>query len=157
MGVAAMINNQLGEVATLSTRTNGYVGTITGLRFTEIGSTLIRISWDSVPRATGYKITWHNSDGKQEMRSLCEQMNIFRPRVLLFFLFFLSILSFLPTGAEDSQIISASLTSYTISGLQQGSAYRVSVSALIGSREGPAATQNTRTGTNTHNSYYTSQ
>ncbi|KAG7326181.1 hypothetical protein KOW79_009582 [Hemibagrus wyckioides] len=110
VGVAAMIDSQLGEVETLSTRTNGYVGTITGLRFTEIGSTLIRISWDSVPRATGYKITWHNSD-----------------------------------GVEDSQIISAGLTSYTISGLQQGSAYRISVSALIGSREGPAATQNART------------
>ncbi|KAK3575599.1 hypothetical protein QTP86_031146 [Hemibagrus guttatus] len=110
VGVAAMIDGQLGEVETLSTRTNGYVGTVTGLRFSEIGSTRIRVSWDSVPRATGYKITWQHTD-----------------------------------GGEDSQIVSAGLTSYTISGLQQGSAYRISVSALIGSREGPAATQNTRT------------
>ncbi|XP_060723226.1 collagen alpha-1(VII) chain [Tachysurus vachellii] len=110
VGVAAMIDSQLGDVETLSTRTNGYIGTVTGLRFLDIGSTWIRLSWDPVSRATGYKITWHHTD-----------------------------------GTEDFQIVSAGVTSYTISGLKQGSAYKISLSALIGSREGPAATQNTRT------------
>lgn len=64
-----MIDSQLGDVETLSTRTNGYVGTVTGLRFLDIGSTWIRLSWDPVSRATGYKITWHRTDGRQEMRS----------------------------------------------------------------------------------------
>lgn len=69
VGVAAMIDSQLGEVVTLSTRTNGYVGTVTGLQFIDIGSTRIRISWDPVSRATGYKITWQRDDGRQEIRS----------------------------------------------------------------------------------------
>ncbi|TSK42091.1 Collagen alpha-1(VII) chain [Bagarius yarrelli] len=110
VGVAAMIDSQLGDVETLTTRTNGYVGAVTGLQFIDIGSTQIRISWDLVSRATGYKISWQRSD-----------------------------------GAEDSQIVSAGVTFYTISGLQQGATYRISVSALIGSREGPAATQDIRT------------
>ncbi|KAB5583833.1 hypothetical protein PHYPO_G00100160 [Pangasianodon hypophthalmus] len=110
VGVTAMIGSQLGDVVTLSTRTNGYVGAVTGLQFIDVGSTRIRISWDPVSRATGYKITWQHHD-----------------------------------GTEDSQIVSAGVTSYTVSGLQQGSTYRISVSALVGSREGPAATQSTRT------------
>lgn len=67
VGVAAMIDSQLGDAVTLSTRTNGYIGTVTGLQFVDVGSTRIRISWDPVSRATGYKITWGRDDGKQEM------------------------------------------------------------------------------------------
>uniref|UniRef100_A0A8B9KU78 Collagen, type VII, alpha 1 n=1 Tax=Astyanax mexicanus TaxID=7994 RepID=A0A8B9KU78_ASTMX len=48
-------------------------------------------------------------------------------------------------GVENSQTVSADSRSYTIDGLQQGSSYRISVSALAGSREGPAATLNART------------
>uniref|UniRef100_A0A3B4CGT1 Collagen, type VII, alpha 1 n=1 Tax=Pygocentrus nattereri TaxID=42514 RepID=A0A3B4CGT1_PYGNA len=48
-------------------------------------------------------------------------------------------------GVENSQVIPAEARSYTIDGLQQSSSYRISVSALVGSREGPAATLNTRT------------
>ncbi|XP_046704415.1 collagen alpha-1(VII) chain isoform X2 [Silurus meridionalis] len=110
VGVAALINGQIGDVVTLSTRTNGHIGTVTGLQITDIGSTWIRVSWDSVSRATGYKITWRRND-----------------------------------GTEDFQMVHADVRSYTISGLQQSSAYRISVSALAGSREGPAATQNIQT------------
>ncbi|KAI5109494.1 collagen alpha-1(VII) chain isoform X4 [Silurus meridionalis] len=110
VGVAALINGQIGDVVTLSTRTNGHIGTVTGLQITDIGSTWIRVSWDSVSRATGYKITWRRND-----------------------------------GTEDFQTVHADVRSYTISGLQQSSAYRISVSALAGSREGPAATQNIQT------------
>ncbi|KAI5615015.1 collagen alpha-1(VII) chain isoform X4, partial [Silurus asotus] len=112
VGVAALIDGQIGDVVTLSTRTNGHIGTVTGLQITDIGSTWIRVSWDSVSRATGYKITWRRND-----------------------------------GTEDFQTVHSDVRSYTISGLQQSSAYRISVSALAGSREGPAATQNIQTET----------
>lgn len=54
---------------------------------------------------------------------------------------------FLPTtGVEESRNVAADVSSFTIDGLQADSAYRVFVSALIGSREGSPATLNIRTG-----------
>lgn len=75
MGVAAMIDGQLGDVETLSTKTNGYVGAVTGLQIIDVGSTRIRISWDPVSRVTGYKVTWQRGDGMQEVVSPCEICN----------------------------------------------------------------------------------
>ncbi|XP_035379953.1 collagen alpha-1(VII) chain [Electrophorus electricus] len=110
VGVAAVSGSRLGDVVTISTRTGGYTGAIKDLRIIDISSKRIRISWEPVARATGYKISWQRRD-----------------------------------GVEDSQIIPADVTSYTIDRLQQDSSYRVFVSALAGSRQGPAATLNAKT------------
>ncbi|XP_069045767.1 collagen alpha-1(VII) chain isoform X3 [Lepisosteus oculatus] len=48
-------------------------------------------------------------------------------------------------GEESSRRVGSDVTSFTVDGLQEDSAYRVSVSALIGSREGSPASLNART------------
>ncbi|XP_063072315.1 collagen alpha-1(VII) chain [Engraulis encrasicolus] len=48
-------------------------------------------------------------------------------------------------GAEDSRNVAATVTSYTIDGLEEGAAYRVSVAALVGANVGTAATVDART------------
>ncbi|KAJ8408998.1 hypothetical protein AAFF_G00240190 [Aldrovandia affinis] len=48
-------------------------------------------------------------------------------------------------GVEDSRTVTSDITSFTIESLQENSEYRVSVSALIGSREGSPSYLNTRT------------
>lgn len=65
VGVAPVSDSQVGDVVTITTRTSGYVGTVTGLRIVDVSSNRIRISWSPVSRATGYKITWERDDGKQ--------------------------------------------------------------------------------------------
>uniref|UniRef100_A0A4W5L699 Collagen, type VII, alpha 1 n=1 Tax=Hucho hucho TaxID=62062 RepID=A0A4W5L699_9TELE len=114
LGVAAVIGQRIGEVVTLSARTNGNTGssssTVSGLRIVDVTSQRIRITWSPVSRATGYKITWRSRD-----------------------------------GVESSRTVAADVTSFTIDSLQEDSSYRVSVSSLIGSREGRPASLNTRT------------
>lgn len=51
---------------------------------------------------------------------------------------------------EDFETVSADVTSYAIDRLQEGATYQVSVSALVNSREGPAATVTARTGKTAH-------
>nr|XP_029519096.1 collagen alpha-1(VII) chain-like [Oncorhynchus nerka] len=114
LGLAAVIGQRIGEVVTLSARTNGNTGssssTVSGLRIVDVTSQRIRITWSPVSRATGYKITWRSED-----------------------------------GVESSRTVAADVTSFTIDSLQEDSSYRVSVSSLIGSREGRPASLNTRT------------
>ncbi|XP_013988307.2 collagen alpha-1(VII) chain isoform X6 [Salmo salar] len=112
LGVAAVIGQRIGEVVTLSARTNGNNGssTVSGLRIIDVTSQRIRITWSPVSRATGYKITWRSGN-----------------------------------GVESSRTVAADVTSFTIDSLQEDSSYRVSVSSLIGSREGYPTSLNTRT------------
>ncbi|XP_051562763.1 collagen alpha-1(VII) chain-like isoform X2 [Myxocyprinus asiaticus] len=70
VGVAPVIDGQIGEVVTISSRTSGPNGTITGLRVNEVSSTRILISWAAVNRATGYKITWRRSDGVEDSENV---------------------------------------------------------------------------------------
>lgn len=65
IGVAAVVDQRVGEVVTLSARTNPHSGSVSGLRIVDVTSQRIRIAWSSSPRATGYKITWRRDDGKQ--------------------------------------------------------------------------------------------
>lgn len=65
IGVAPIVNQRVGEVVTLSSRTNPSNGALSGLRTTEVLSQRIRITWSSVSRATGYKIIWRHEDGKK--------------------------------------------------------------------------------------------
>lgn len=51
------------------------------------------------------------------------------------------------TGTESSHVVGNDVTSFTIEGLQEITAYRVSVSALVGSRELASSTLNVKTGT----------
>lgn len=59
----------------------------------------------------------------------------------------LSAMHHLFAGVVVTRNVTADLTSYTIDGLQADSAYRVSVSSLIGSREGSPVSMDVRTGT----------
>ncbi len=63
VGVAPVVNGRTGEVLSVSTRTSGSNGIVTGLRVTEVTSARILINWIPVTRATGYKIIWRRSDG----------------------------------------------------------------------------------------------
>lgn len=59
-GVAAIINDRVGEAVTLASRTNPHSGTVYGLRVVDITPQRIRIEWLPTLRATGYKISWRN-------------------------------------------------------------------------------------------------
>lgn len=63
VGVSPVIDGRVGEAVTVTARTTGSLGTVTGLRVIEYSSSRILISWAPVSRATGYKITWRRSDG----------------------------------------------------------------------------------------------
>lgn len=65
IGVASVVDQRVGEVVTLSTRTNPHGGSVSGLRIVEVTSQRIRIAWSQSTRATGYKVTWRRDDGKQ--------------------------------------------------------------------------------------------
>uniref|UniRef100_A0A3B5B8I6 Fibronectin type-III domain-containing protein n=1 Tax=Stegastes partitus TaxID=144197 RepID=A0A3B5B8I6_9TELE len=58
IGVAAVVGQRVGEVATLSARTNPHGGGLSGLRVVDVTSQRIRITWSPTARATGYRITW---------------------------------------------------------------------------------------------------
>uniref|UniRef100_A0A3P9A9C8 Collagen, type VII, alpha 1 n=1 Tax=Esox lucius TaxID=8010 RepID=A0A3P9A9C8_ESOLU len=104
LGVAPMIGQRIGEVVTLTARTNGSNGSssVSGLRVVDVTSRRIHITWSPYSRATGYKITWRSGDGE-----------------------------------EFSSTVAADRTSYIIGDLQEDSPYQVSVTTMIGSREGP--------------------
>ena len=65
IGVAVVVDQRVGEVVTLSSRTNPHSGSVSGLQIIDVTSRTIRIAWTLSPRATGYKITWRRDDGKQ--------------------------------------------------------------------------------------------
>lgn len=69
IGVAAVVDQRVGEVVTLSSRTNPNGGSVSGLRIIDVTSQRIRITWSPSTRATGYKITWRRDDGKQWLES----------------------------------------------------------------------------------------
>ncbi|KAL0978337.1 hypothetical protein UPYG_G00169230 [Umbra pygmaea] len=112
LGVAPMIGQRIGDVVTLSARTNGNngVSTVSGLRILDVTSQKIHITWSPVPRATGYKVTWRSGDGE-----------------------------------EFSKTVAADRTFFIIGNLQEDSPYQVSVTSLIGSREGRPTFLNTKT------------
>ncbi|XP_027135501.1 collagen alpha-1(VII) chain isoform X2 [Larimichthys crocea] len=70
IGVAPMVDQRVGEVVTLSSRTNPHGGSVSGLRIIDVTSQRIRIAWSSSTRATGYKITWRRDDGVETTRNV---------------------------------------------------------------------------------------
>uniref|UniRef100_A0A8C1G944 Collagen, type VII, alpha 1 n=1 Tax=Cyprinus carpio TaxID=7962 RepID=A0A8C1G944_CYPCA len=66
VGVAPVIDGRTGEVVSVSTRTSGSNGIVTGLRVIEVTPARIVISWTPVTRTTGYKIIWRRSDGVED-------------------------------------------------------------------------------------------
>lgn len=65
IGVAVVVDQRVGEVVTLSARTNPSNGGLPLLRITDVSPERIRIAWSLTSRATGYKIIWRR-DGGQE-------------------------------------------------------------------------------------------
>lgn len=63
IGVASMVDQRVGEVVTLSSRTNPNGGSVSGLRIVDVTSQRIRIAWSRSTRATGYRVTWRRADG----------------------------------------------------------------------------------------------
>lgn len=64
IGVAALVDQRIGEVATLSPRPIALSESVTGLRVVGISSQRIRVVWSPSYRATGYKVTWRHENGK---------------------------------------------------------------------------------------------
>lgn len=64
IGVAVVVGENVGEVVPLSARTNPHGGSVSGFRIVDVTSQRIRLAWSTSSRATGYKITWSSSNGK---------------------------------------------------------------------------------------------
>lgn len=64
IGVAAVADQRVGEVVTLSSRTNPHSGSVSGLRIIDVTAQRIRVSWSPSSRATGYKVVWRSDEGK---------------------------------------------------------------------------------------------
>ncbi|XP_039971818.1 collagen alpha-1(VII) chain isoform X2 [Xiphias gladius] len=77
IGVAAVVDQRVGEVVTLSARTNPHSGSVSGLRTIDVTSQRIRIAWSLSTRATGYKITWRRDDGVETTRNVGADVSSF--------------------------------------------------------------------------------
>lgn len=67
IGVSPVVNERVGEVVTLSSRTNPHGGSVSGLRIVDVTSQRIRIAWSPSFRASGYKVTWRSGDGEHHL------------------------------------------------------------------------------------------
>lgn len=70
ISVAALVDQRVGEVATLSPRPTLPSESVSGLRVVGISSQRIRIVWSPSFRASGYKITWRHENGKKWLASI---------------------------------------------------------------------------------------
>ncbi|KAM7422509.1 hypothetical protein PAMA_010518 [Pampus argenteus] len=77
IGVAAVFDQHIGEVVTLSARTNPHGASVSGLRVIDSTSRRIHIAWSSSSRATGYKITWRSDDGVETTRNVAADASSF--------------------------------------------------------------------------------
>ncbi|XP_051270453.1 collagen alpha-1(VII) chain isoform X3 [Dicentrarchus labrax] len=75
IGVAAVVDQRVGEVVTLSSRTNPNGGSVSGLRVIDVTSQRIRIAWSPTTRATGYKVTWRRGDGTETTRNVAADVS----------------------------------------------------------------------------------
>ncbi|XP_028680004.2 collagen alpha-1(VII) chain isoform X1 [Erpetoichthys calabaricus] len=109
--VSALVGSREGSPSTVEAKTEPEIKTVTNLRIVETRPNLIRVTWSTFPRATGYRISWRRSG-----------------------------------GAEVTRVVSSDTTTFDIEGLQEDSAYVVSVSPVIGNRVGSPSTISARTG-----------
>lgn len=56
---------RVGRAVEVSSRTKSYGGPVSGLRVTAVTSQKIRIAWLPFKKATSYKITWQQKNGKK--------------------------------------------------------------------------------------------
>ncbi|KAK9529079.1 hypothetical protein VZT92_013196 [Zoarces viviparus] len=75
IGVASVVDQRVGEVVTLSSRTNPNGGSVAGLRIVDVTSQRIRIAWSRSTRSTGYKITWRTGDGVESTRNVAADIS----------------------------------------------------------------------------------
>ncbi|XP_018114574.1 collagen alpha-1(VII) chain isoform X2 [Xenopus laevis] len=68
--VTAVVDTREGNPVTINVRTESAVGGVTDLRVLERGANRLRIAWTSIARATGYRVTWRQADGRQLTRTL---------------------------------------------------------------------------------------
>ncbi|XP_058844205.1 collagen alpha-1(VII) chain-like isoform X2 [Acipenser ruthenus] len=69
VGVSALVGTREGNPVTVSTRTEpSTVDRVTNLRVIDTGSSRLRITWSRVARATGYRVTWRQGNGRAESR-----------------------------------------------------------------------------------------
>ncbi|XP_062977415.1 collagen alpha-1(VII) chain [Elgaria multicarinata webbii] len=103
IGVSALVGSREGSpVTTTATTASDHVGTVTSLRVLESRSNVVRVTWVGVPGATAYKVVWSRRDG----------------------------------GPENSKVVSGNTNSFDILNLEGGVSYTVKVTAQIGNREG---------------------
>ncbi|XP_031705428.1 collagen alpha-1(VII) chain [Anarrhichthys ocellatus] len=77
IGVASVVDQRVGEVVTLSSRTKPNGGSVAGLHIVDVTSQRIRIAWSRSTRSTGYKITWHTGDGVESTRNVAADISSF--------------------------------------------------------------------------------
>ncbi|KAI9522930.1 hypothetical protein NQZ68_032492 [Dissostichus eleginoides] len=75
VGVATVVDQRVGEVVTLTSRTNTNGGSVAGLRIVDVTSQGIRIAWSRSSRATGYKVTWRSDDGVETTRNVAADVS----------------------------------------------------------------------------------
>uniref|UniRef100_A0A3P9NZX5 Collagen type VII alpha 1 chain n=1 Tax=Poecilia reticulata TaxID=8081 RepID=A0A3P9NZX5_POERE len=134
IGVAPIVNQRVGEVITLSSRTNPSTGALSGLRATEVLSQRIRITWSSFSRATGYKIVWSHEDTVAADVS-SYTIDGLRPNSA-YTVQVSALVGSREGGEERSQLVGRDVSSMDLDQLDPGVQYEVQVIALVENREG---------------------
>uniref|UniRef100_A0A8C8EQ70 Collagen, type VII, alpha 1 n=1 Tax=Oncorhynchus tshawytscha TaxID=74940 RepID=A0A8C8EQ70_ONCTS len=157
LGLAAVIGQRIGEVVTLSARTNGNTGssssTVSGLRIVDVTSQRIRITWSPVSKATDYKITWRSEDGLIELNESSDQgvvgtvtsLQVQESRGEVVRVTWVGVQGAtayrvswkrIDGGEERSQLVGGDLTAVDLEQLDPGAQYEVQVMALVQNRQG---------------------
>ncbi|KAM3877835.1 uncharacterized protein col7a1 [Diretmus argenteus] len=74
IGVAPVVDQRVGEVVTLSAKTNPHTVSVSGLRILGVTSQRIRITWSPASRATSYRVTWRRDDGVEVSRTVASNV-----------------------------------------------------------------------------------
>ncbi|XP_061864653.1 collagen alpha-1(VII) chain [Colius striatus] len=69
--VSALVGTREGSAATITVRLKyPLVGSVSELRVTEASPSQLRVTWQGLPGAGGYRLTWRGSDGLEQSRFL---------------------------------------------------------------------------------------
>ncbi|MEE6502220.1 hypothetical protein FKM82_004446, partial [Ascaphus truei] len=75
--VYALVGQREGNPVTITVRTEAPVAGVTNLRVVEAAASRLRITWTGIAKATGYKVIWQHSDGRQFTRALPADVSSF--------------------------------------------------------------------------------
>ncbi|NWV63250.1 CO7A1 protein, partial [Malurus elegans] len=132
--VTALIGNREGNPVSIVVTTPEAVPlrSVSGFQVTEASEHRLRLTWVPVAGSTGYRLFWRLAEGERGWLALLHpcQPPPDPPHPSLP----------LAGGAQHSQQLPATSSSYDLSGLEPGQRYHISITSLAGSRESePAA------------------